>query len=85
MALGDMPRAKKPQGEKAMNTITMTNSFHNTSVRVRTEADGQQEAWFEIQAAVHGQAHPTAAARAKLRRVEKVLCGSAGCECGIVR
>ncbi len=68
-----------------MNTIILTNSFHNTSVKVRTAVDNQQEAWFEIQAAVHGQAHPTAAARAKLRRVEKSLCGIEDCKCGIVR
>jgi hypothetical protein len=68
-----------------MKTITLTNNFHNTSVRVRTNADNQAEAWFELQAAVHGQAHPTAAAKARLRRVEKALCGMKDCRCGTVR
>jgi hypothetical protein len=68
-----------------MNTITLTNSFHGTRVNVRTNADNQQDAWFEIQAAVYGQAHPTAAAKARLRRVEKALCGMKDCRCGTVR
>jgi hypothetical protein len=67
-----------------MNTITLTNSFHGTRVKVRTDADNQQDAWFEIQAAVHGQSNPTAAARAKLRRIEKALCGIKGCKCGVL-
>lgn len=68
-----------------MKTITLTNSFHNTSARVRTDADNQADAWFEIQAAVYGKSHPTAAAKAKLRRVEKALCGMSDCRCGVVR
>lgn len=67
------------------NIVTLTNSFHGTSVNVRTKADSQSEAWFEIQAAVYGQTNPTAAAKARLRRVQNALCGSEGCHCGTVR
>ena len=67
------------------NKITLFNSFHNTSVVVRSPAETAQEAWFEIQESVYGQSAPTTAAKAKLRRVEKALCGCSGCTCGIVR
>lgn len=68
-----------------MKIITLTNSFHGTRVNVRTNADNPQEAWYEIQSAVYSQAYPTAAAKARLRRVEKALCGIKGCRCGTVR
>lgn len=64
---------------------TLRNSFHGTEVRVRSAAETPDEAWFEIQAAVYAQALPTPAARARLRRVENALCGSADCRCGTVR
>lgn len=68
-----------------MANIELRNSFHGTSVIVRSSASTPAEAWFEIQAAVHGVTHPTPAARARLRRVELALCGIAGCACGTVR
>jgi len=68
-----------------MNTIELKNSFHGTSVRVRTEAEDAGEAWLEIQAAVYATGRPTAAAKRGLRRVERTLCGMSDCQCGTFR
>lgn len=68
-----------------MNPITLRNTFHNTETRVRTAAETPAEAWYEIQATVHAQVRPTAAARALLNRVWRALCGNTGCACGVVR
>ena len=68
-----------------MKIITLTNSFHGTHVNVRSSASTPAEAWFEIQADVHGVTRPTKAARARLRRVELALCGMSDCMCGTVR
>ena len=68
-----------------MKTITLENSFHNTEVRVRGPWDDQWEAWEDIQRAVYGQVFPSRAAKRRLRRVEKALCGMDDCACGTVR
>jgi len=68
-----------------MKKIILTNSFHGTQVTVLTSTPGDaRETWLDIQYAALGPA-PTRAARAKYRRVCRVLCGIKGCTCGIVR
>lgn len=68
-----------------MTTITLRNDFHNTEVKVRGPWENAQDAWFAIQAAVHGETDPTEAAKRRLRRVRKALCGMKDCGCGTVR
>ena len=63
----------------------LKNSFHGTEVAVISSAKTPAEAWYEIQEAVYGRVHPTPAAKARLRRVQKTLCGHADCCCGTVR
>ena len=65
--------------------ITLTNSFHNTSVRVSSEwGDNQMDAWLNIQIA--GQNRPYVSRwRKTYLRVCNALCGIKDCKCGIVR
>ncbi len=57
---------------------TLTNSFHNTEVRVR-DADRTLEILSAIQHTL------TRAEKAHARRVRAALCGSPDCTCGVVR
>lgn len=70
-----------------MKTITLTNSFHNTSVRVsdlwEVEGEGQAAAWLQIQ--YHAQWRRDPAAIRVMKRIEKTLCGMSDCRCGTVR
>jgi len=65
--------------------ITLSNDFHNTECRVMMPLDfdgSQSEAYQAIEAAADSGGE---AAKARLRRVRKALCGHEGCTCGIVR
>jgi hypothetical protein len=67
-----------------MHKMTLTNSFHGTSVvvLVHEDVETQQEAYVEIE---HAAAVGRPGADAKLRRVRRTLCGVADCHCGTVR
>lgn len=71
-----------------MKTITLTNSFHHTSVNVRVPdsvaEDGQQAAWFWIQTPMFSGPRDDAGIR-RYRRVARTLCGCGDCRCGVVR
>ena len=66
--------------------ITLHNKFHNTecTVIVPDWCRNEQNAWVWVQAQVHERRSPTEAAKRRLRRVRRELCGCAGCECGTV-
>ena len=71
-----------------MKKVTLTNSFHNTSCAVMVPdaiADlGQSEIWNNITYPLYtGSATP--AQKARIRRIERTLCGSNDCTCGVVR
>ena len=53
-----------------MNTYTLINNFHNTSVNVR--AEGIQHIWSEIEISL---------TKNQIKRTKKALCGVAGCTC----
>jgi hypothetical protein len=57
---------------------TLTNSFHNTEIRVRSAART-----LEILQAYPAELSKTDKAHA--RRVRNALCGVEGCTCGVVR
>lgn len=63
--------------------VTLTNSFHNTQTVVRSRSPDASEAWYQIQATAATSNAPSA--KARLRRVERALCGIEGCKCGTVR
>ena len=65
-------------------TVTLRNSFHHTEVRVRVPATEQERAWDWIQERAYG-ANDDKAAKVRLHRVRRTLCGSADCKCGTVR
>lgn len=65
--------------------VTLKNKFHNTEVVVRSATADPAQTWINIQMAVYAVNHPTNAAKARLRRVEKALCGLSDCCCGTVR
>ena len=71
-----------------MKTMTLSNRFHNTEVRVRVpeaiaEA-GEREAWLWLQGPIYtGRA--TEAEKARYRRVFRTLCWMTDCTCGVVR
>jgi hypothetical protein len=60
-----------------MKTITLKNSFHQTSVSVRVPYEvagsGMEYGWLERE-------RPATA-----RRVKRTLCGMSDCKCGIIR
>ena len=63
-----------------MKIETLKNSFHNTSIRIL----GGFATWDHLQMLIFtGRA--TNADKARLRRIEKALCGYADCCCGTVR
>jgi hypothetical protein len=68
-----------------MKRLTLTNSFHGTSVGVLVPdwVETQAEAWRRIQTQARCrngvQAQRTAA------RIRRALCGTRGCTCGVVR
>jgi len=72
-----------------MKKMTLKNDFHNTIISVlvpdNIAAGGAADTWFYLQTQVHGVAHPIEAAKARLRRIKRVLCGRTGCTCGGVR
>lgn len=68
-----------------MKNFVLRNSYHGTSVVVRSSASSAEEAWYQIMADVHSRPHPSSAAKRRLRRIEQTLCGIEGCQCGIVR
>lgn len=67
-----------------MNTVILRNTFHNTSVRVRTFAGTPAEAWEEIKYACYEVGFPWRAQR-RYNRICKVLCGRQDCTCGVFR
>jgi len=72
--------------EIKMKTVTLTNSFHGTSVSVGVPeyaAGSQEDAWAYIQE----KAYPvsTKPDRKQYNRVRRALCGISDCQCGIVR
>ena len=87
--MGRCPHPKMPakgRGSKETNHERdhSTHSFHNTRINVLVNADNESEAWEEIQLAAYGR-QPTEAAKARLRRIRKTLCGMSDCACGTVR
>jgi len=69
-----------------MKTITLTNSFHGTTVRIdaRWQADpvrGQGVVWTDI---CYAASNGDQAAQRVLRRVRRALCGMSDCYCGTV-
>lgn len=67
------------------NKITLKNDFHGTECVVIVHADNAPEAWFEIQYAADDDRRRGAPSRRRLARVRATLCGSADCQCGVVR
>lgn len=65
--------------------VTLKNTFHGTEVVVRSATADPEQTWVNIQSAVYAANQPTNAAKAKLRRIEKILCGMSDCRCGTVR
>ena len=53
-----------------METYTLTNNFHNSSVRVRAQAT--QHIWSEIEITLTDS---------QKKRTKRVLCGVSGCAC----
>ena len=64
-----------------MKTITLKNSFHNSSVRVRVP-DTDSDHWLDLRIAAH---EGDESAKRKVQRIRRTLCGSGGCQCGTVR
>lgn len=56
--------------EQTMKSVTLTNDFHNTSVRIRCE----------VLSHIHNEAmiYPTAG---QIAKAKKALCGISGCTC----
>ena len=79
-----MGRGQRSGEENMMHKITLSNNFHNTEITVLTDYDTAGETWYHTQEPVFA-GYPTAAQRAKYRRVKNVLCGSDDCQCGTVR
>jgi hypothetical protein len=73
-----------------MTTVTLSNDFHDTEVRVRVpawiagESDEQYQAWMWIQESKDREYY-AGPARRRYNRVCNALCGSSDCQCGIVR
>lgn len=59
--------------------ITLTNSFHRTSIRTRLSHDNLNR--IEMTAGTQPD-KLTAAERATIRRIRHRLCGVSGCICG---
>ena len=55
---------------------TLSNSFHGTTVRVRSA----QAARAALEAA-----EPTPAQRKMAAKIRSRLCGTSGCRCGVIR
>jgi hypothetical protein len=66
------------------HTVTLSNSFHNTSVNVRGPWETPEQAWFTIQCECFGD-RPTKAAKACYGLIYKALYGMSDCTCGVVR
>lgn len=64
---------------------TLTNTYHGTSIRIRSTESTAQEAWFLIQYAALGSPDPTTAAKRRYHKIRSALCGVSGCQCGTVR
>jgi len=70
-----------------MQTIELTNSFHNTSIPIARHwaddaAGADMETWQYIQLrAMDGDA----SAKRVERRIRNTLCGMSDCHCGVVR
>lgn len=73
---------------KKRHRITLRNDFHNTEITVLSEYDNPSDTWHHIQENLHtynAADAPTAAEKARYRRIKNALCGSADCRCGTVR
>jgi len=68
-----------------MVTVTLSNRFHSTTVRVQVPESEAHDAWGWLQREVYGVVNPNPSAVRKLRRVRRELCGMPGCTCGVVR
>ena len=67
-----------------MKKIKLTNCFHGTECWILSDAEEAQNAWYELR--IEAWANPdNKAAKAKMRRVWRRLCGIEGCTCGVVR
>jgi hypothetical protein len=67
--------------------ITLSNSFHGTECRIRSNAATASEAWdYLLRTASNGADEgDRRRAKATIRRVRAILCGSDTCTCGVVR
>jgi hypothetical protein len=65
-----------------MQLVTLRNVFHGTEVRVRSGYADPTAAWFQLQYLAQSGWQSD---RAKLRRIERALCGIKGCQCGTFR
>jgi len=67
---------------------TLTNSFHNTSVRIRSALTVEQifdAAWQAECHRPYNQSRADKLAIALRKRISRKLCGIKGCTCGTVR
>jgi hypothetical protein len=67
---------------------TLSNSYHNTSVRIRTQLTWEQIDDMTYHARREFARYRTPQDRRVLalhRRIKSVLCGAADCKCGTVR
>ena len=77
---------------KTPKTVLLSNSFHNTEIRVRYKSymvpQNQEATWWYIQVRgsdsndLHGD---NKSAKGLMRRIKNKLCGSNDCTCGTVR
>ena len=71
-----------------MKKIILRNSFHGTACAILAgEGDSPYAAYQDILCLAHGAQDYAERRRnlAKLRRINRTLCGMADCKCGIIR
>jgi len=73
------------EDKEKMKKITLRNSFHGTEIEILAPdyCEGSLDAWAWAQEEVYRD--QTNAAKQRLRKIERTLCGCEGCQCGGVR
>ena len=64
------------------HTVTLRNSFHGTSVNIRTASENAASAWYDLD---HQAYIGCTYSKRKIARIKRALCGSSDCKCGTVR